>query len=156
MIDMEEELEQIEDENDGLEAIETERLMQLQDLLMDMKMEVMVSEYEEAPVLRIWPKAGEEELDVYLRYHLWNADEGIFLLEALVPMGVWIKDEAAGLALCMKHNRDSLLSTAWLEDERFYLRLVYRESGYPIGREEMGAFLRDLAEECQYFRLLSN
>lgn len=138
---------------DDFEAVEISRLMQLQDLLSEMKMEVMISEYKEEAVLRIWPKVGDEELDCYLRYHAWNVDKAIFLLEALVPMAPCPEDEMETLAQCMKYNQDSMVGTLYPEEGRLYLRMVYREAETPIGAEEMQEFLDELIEEWEYLQL---
>lgn len=148
-----EELEQELEAEDDFEAMEISKLLQLHDLLYKMKMEVMISEYKEEPILRIWPKVGNEELDCFLRYHTWNLDKGIFLLEAFVPMAPCPEDEMETLAQCMKYNQDSLVGTLYPEEGRFYLRMVYRESKSPIDEEEMKGFLNDLVEEWQYLQL---
>lgn len=148
-----EELEEELEEGDDLEAMEISRLLQLHDLLYKMKMEVMISEYKEEPILRIWPKVGNEELDCYLRYHAWNLDKGIFLLEAFVPMAPCPEDEMETLIQCMKYNQESLVGTLYPEEGRLYLRMVYREAGIPIDEERMQEFLKDLVEEWEYLQL---
>ncbi len=132
------------------EAMELSKLLQLQDLLLEMKMEVMVSEYKEEPVLRIWPTAGDVELDCYLKYNMWDIDKGIFFLEAIVPVAPCPKEEKEILDLCMKYNKDSLVGKAYPEDGLLYLRMVYREYKTPIDKEDFQNFLKDLAEEWEY------
>ncbi len=151
--ELETEYQEEENENDT-EAMEMSRLLRLYDLLSDMKMEVMLSEYEEEPVLRIWPEACGEELDCYLRYHFWSADQGVFLLEAMVPMEPFKEDETKILKLCMEHNRESLTSTVYPEEGRLYLRMVYRESGTAVDEASIRAFLRELVEEWEFFSAL--
>ncbi len=141
-------------EDAGEDAVVISRTQQLVDILDGMQQENLLVLYEGRPAIQLWMEIDGEEVNCYLRYSLMDANQGKFVLEALVPLNV-CADEAVAAELCMNYNRDRIITTLFWKEERFYMRACVKEYDIPETEKNIRMLLDDIASEWEIYCLVT-
>lgn len=130
------------------------RLLQLEGRLNKMQTECVQTIMHDEAALRVFLASENGEISFYLNYHAVDIDNGSFILEATLPMAV-LEDKAKASDFCMNYNTDSIASTAYWKEGRFFLRLILKELDLPADDRTLSDFFEEIKHEYTVFNMMA-